>query len=1128
VSAYRIQLDRRRAEEFAAELLARRRGYVPGWTPAQRGPEAALLQVAARYWQTIVERLNLAPEKNKLAFLNALGVELRPAQAARTAVVFRLADKAPDARIPAGTRVAAPPAPGTNEQIIFETEESSGLAAAKLRQLVSLWPGRDLYLDHGVALLANEAFQLFERRGLQPTPHHIYLAHDTLLALAGASRVDVEFELTVPSSEHLDIIWEYWDGKLWRQFRDTSPQCDGDAAREPDSTGGLQFSGRFVLESDCAEAAKAAVGGVDAFWVRGRLNEPVIPGTQTLPCVESIKLSTAIARPLQFSCSKRDQRPRQRGGVAVTLLDEAGAPLRGLPVLGILFEGSESGITDLIGTYRFDSPPSELAISFGDSRASATAEEGSFDDTEIRFTIETRGLPLDQAFADALALDVKTSFAPFGQIPQPGSVFYFSHVEAFSKPGAELQFYVQPAATLQDHLSSEQLPGPGASATFPRAGSTAFPHTVSWEYWNGKAWATLEPPYTSEPGGVPSPRDLSAVGLVEGIRVPKDLVETTVNGQKALWMRVRLVSGAYGFSSTIRSGANFELSHSFPVVQAPVLSKFLVGYTWQKGPVYPERVLAYNDFTYEERTEETRTPGVTFLPFRPISDQTPAVYLGFDQKLPVDTLGILFNVLEDRTGEAGPALSWQYWNGFVWRDIVVSDQTRNLRVPGLVSLIGPSDSQPLARFDTPNFWLRARLSEDGLPGEPKLGGVFLNGVSAAQYRTVVDEPLGSSNGQANQSFAFTQIPVLDGESIEVRELAGLRANTEWRIVVQEVFPDDERAPREIEDLLSREGQQNEVSRGDVRLVRGRDKRVTEVWVVWRARRHLLFSGPGDRHYRVRRARGVLDFGDGANGRVPPAGAAILARKYRTGGGGVGNLAARSINQVLAPLGGIEEVFNPLPAEGGADTESMEALSERGPRTLRHRGRALSAQDYETLAREASPGVAFARAISCRDSSGRRTPGSLMLLLIPKSGEPQPWPPFELREAVRRYLEARAPADLAAAHQIHITGPDYLLVEVEIEVVPQRPSDAALVEAQVRAALARFLHPLVGGPQGRGWDLGRDVFISDVAALIERTPGVDRVNELALLLNGEVQGERVRVADMQMVSAGQTRVSVVVA
>ena len=75
-------LDERQAEAILADLLARLPGYTPGWTPTTGKPSWALLQTYSRYLHALAERINRAPDKNKLAFYDLLGINLLPAQAA--------------------------------------------------------------------------------------------------------------------------------------------------------------------------------------------------------------------------------------------------------------------------------------------------------------------------------------------------------------------------------------------------------------------------------------------------------------------------------------------------------------------------------------------------------------------------------------------------------------------------------------------------------------------------------------------------------------------------------------------------------------------------------------------------------------------------------------------------------------------------------------------------------------------------------------------------------------------------------------------------------------------------------------------------------------------------------------
>jgi hypothetical protein len=50
-------------------------------------------------------------------------------------------------------------------------------------------------------------------------------------------------------------------------------------------------------------------------------------------------------------------------------------------------------------------------------------------------------------------------------------------------------------------------------------------------------------------------------------------------------------------------------------------------------------------------------------------------------------------------------------------------------------------------------------------------------------------------------------------------------------------------------------------------------------------------------------------------------------------------------------------------------------------------------------------------------------------------------------------------------------------------------------------LDTFLDPLQGGSDGAGWSLGRNVYRSEVMALLDAIDGVDHVLSLALVADG---------------------------
>jgi uncharacterized phage protein gp47/JayE len=732
----------------------------------------------------------------------------------------------------------------------------------------------------------------------------------------------------------------------------------------------------------------------------------------------------------------------------------------------------------------------------------------------ITVVVKVEGLLPEKALFGGKAVDVTKSFYPLGQNPIPGSAFYFKQAEVFSKPGARVTLYLSTVLP---------IPAPPAVKDTTTPTSTPIDHVVNWEYWNGDEWVVLLQSSKSNPLA----RDFTITESIE-FTVPNDMRSVKINNEDGLWIRVRLVGGGYGLNQTVTIPTTPPTVVNYVLPQPPVIGAFRFGYSWVQGPEPLEKVFTYNDFQYEDRTNDARWPGSKFSLYTPVNEITPAMYLGFSKAVPSNNFGMYFDIVEQTGAVTGPDLIWEYWNGAGWQKLVAQDETQHLQLPGMVTLLAESDSQALARFDKPLFWFRARLKEDAPPNQSTINNIFPNAVWASQLRTFTSLPLGAGTGAPDQIFQFTQVPVLPGELLEVQELSGPRANTEWRIIALEMADDDATVVSKLEAMLAAEGTQTDIILDKLHLKRDKNKLVTEVWVLWDEQPNFFDSGPQDRDFVLDHASGRLFFGNGNAGKIPPAGAAIQAAMFRSGGGIAGNVAATTIKQLLGAVSGVQSVSNPRAAEGGADGETLEEFALRAPQGLRNRGSAISLPDYENLAHEASAGVAVARAIPTRDPNGIALPGWVTLIIIPHSWESRPMPSFGLREDVRSFLEKHAPGDLAAAHGIRVIGPTYLPIDIQATLAPKDPTEAGTVEQAAREALKTFLHPLLGGPGGKGWDLGRNVYLSDVAAVLSEIKGVDFVAELAISVNGVLQDGVAKVPPGQIVVAGELQLNLTLA
>jgi hypothetical protein len=146
-------------------------------------------------------------------------------------------------------------------------------------------------------------------------------------------------------------------------------------------------------------------------------------------------------------------------------------------------------------------------------------------------------------------------------------------------------------------------------------------------------------------------------------------------------------------------------------------------------------------------------------------------------------------------------------------------------------------------------------------------------------------------------------------------------------------------------------------------------------------------------------------------------------------------------------------------------------------------------------------------------------------VVPHSLEAMPIPSPELSSTVIAALARLAPAGIAGG--IRIVAPSYLAVAVRAEILPLRADEAGRVEARIRSRLAGFLHPLTGGRDGQGWDFGESVYLSDLAALIEDTPGVDAVRFLQLMSGQSIYADSVPMEPDQLIAAGDSQLKIIV-
>jgi hypothetical protein len=187
-------------------------------------------------------------------------------------------------------------------------------------------------------------------------------------------------------------------------------------------------------------------------------------------------------------------------------------------------------------------------------------------------------------------------------------------------------------------------------------------------------------------------------------------------------------------------------------------------------------------------------------------------------------------------------------------------------------------------------------------------------------------------------------------------------------------------------------------------------------------------------------------------------------------------------------------------------------------------RAVTLPDLERVA-FATPGTELARvrALADVDLDVRcaSAPGTVSVTIVPflPVGRPEPTP--ELIACVARQLARHK----TLGTRIRLSGPTYTTVDVAASVVVTRGTDPDKTRTSVERAIRTFLDPLIGGPDGRGWPFGRDVYRTEVMTVVGGVPGVELVADVSVVTDRCDACPNACVPDGALVTLGSLDVEV---
>lgn len=694
----------------------------------------------------------------------------------------------------------------------------------------------------------------------------------------------------------------------------------------------------------------------------------------------------------------------------------------------------------------------------------------------------------------------------------PGAKPNRAHAKAFSKAGR------RPIVVA---LSEEFNQPPVAPATFvvdAAVGLWAQLHDatptnpeLSWEYWNGKGWWKLE-------GTTDETLHLKSSGRVR-FSVPPDIIATDWSGKTNHWIRARLIGGDYGREKvTVKTSppdtddvTEQTIERSSEDIRAPSVVRLRISYTVDDS-VLPTYVLSQDSGSIRDQSDANRTAGAIVEAFVPLSvllgrlsgavmaageaDECPpecscpsestgtpampasaatqptstsalasgrALYLGFNAALSGAPVNVLLLVEEERTHDQFAPMTVEALVADRFVPIVANDTTRALGESGLLSMTFALKPTPRELFGETLTWLRLTpaVADSATKWKPTVRGAYLNAVWASATETLTRELVGSSEGAPKLTLHLARPPVLH-DTLELR--------------VKEPLGEEER---------------DELRQADSNVVLSTVKNLPGDWVLWKQVFDPADESAAARVYALDEANGEIRFGDGEHGAIPPVGRdSIVAFTYqRTEPGATGStdapanaITARTVLNLVSPVDSVEAVFAADQAAGGVLPEAAERVLRFGVARLRHRNRAVTANDFEDIVLQSSPDIVQARCFLRR--------GFVRLVVVMRGSNPVP-NAAQVRE-LRCLLLAASPVSLSASQALRIGGPAIRHLRVDLRLRVASLDHAGAVARSVKERIAALFDTATGGTDKDGWPLGEAPSEVDIARALADTPRLEGI------------------------------------
>jgi hypothetical protein len=706
-------IDPRTDQELLAQTqdwVERYTGWHPNFWAEQPGAGQALIQIFVQMAALVRDRLNQAPDKNFVAFLNLIGAQILPPHAARVPLTFSLVEGSlTDSFVPARTQIVAPAPSGESDEVIFETERDLVLPTAQLQAILVRDPMRDRYANQTQVTSGFSPFTLTQDAPL--IEHCLYLACDSIFPIPDSKTTTLNIiSPDIAQLSSLNIEWATWNGTSWHTLS-TTITIEGN---------------QWQIEiQDFVPHALSLNSAASQVWIRAKLTQPISAIQNN---IQQIQASASIQTP--------------------ATLPEAGF-LNAVPL-------------DLAQDFRpFGIQPQTNDVLY--LRLNPRAAEATATVTVTLKLSDPLPTPIQASNTLTIAWEVWTGetwqIVLSSQKRNSPETFTASGTFDLVLPNSIVQSSIN--RNTGYWLRSRIVQGNYGESNTTNTALTTLREGIDSS--NRRVLKVIDtrgfkPNDTVEI----SAASISATGKIESL----DLIQETLTLTQDLSQLypagtaiVRRLENRLGAPSL----KSLQLSYTYTLEKTNLTTCLTYN-----DFVFVDCTQASQDnhHTFQPFTASLDSDPAVYLKFdSPLPNQPISLYAQVEPVPPksLTTDSVLPNHIPK------PQVIWEYASPQGWGSLGAIDETQTFAQSGLIEFIAPTDLTRRSEFGQDGYWIRARWAQGTFRAEPRLRRFCTRTTWAIQATTLIHEILGSSDSSPNQVFTTAQKPVLLGQQLEVRE-----------------------------------------------------------------------------------------------------------------------------------------------------------------------------------------------------------------------------------------------------------------------------------------------------------------------------------------------------------------------